>query len=171
MKTLVIGLGNPILSDDGVGVLAAHAVANALAKEPNQDVTISEASVGGLRLMEMMVGYERAILIDALVDSKIPPGSIHRMTLDDLRAISPTQHAASAHDTALITALDSGRRMGFPLPTDIIVFGISVKNVVDFNDQPTPLVASAVPQVAAAVLAELSATGANQPTDKPTARQ
>lgn len=169
MKTLVVGLGNPILSDDGVGVLAAYAVANTLAKEPNQDVTISEASVGGLRLMEMMVGYERAILIDALVDSKIPPGSIRRMTLDDLRVISPTQHAASAHDTTLVTALDSGRRMGFPLPTDIVVFGISVQNVVDFCDQPTPPVAAAVPRVTAAVLAELSIPGTNQPTAKPIA--
>jgi hydrogenase maturation protease len=169
MKTLVIGLGNPILSDDGVGVLVAHAVANALLKEPTHDVTVGEASVGGLRLMEMMVGYERVILIDALLDNTTPLGTIHRLTLDDLRAISPTQHSASAHDTTLTTALDSGRRMGLPLPADVVIFGISVQNVVDFCDQPTPPVAAAIPQVTETVLAELSVAEAKRPSAIPTA--
>ena len=54
MKTLVIGLGNPILTDDGVGVKVAYAVDDALASGGRNGVTVSEASVGGLRLMEMM---------------------------------------------------------------------------------------------------------------------
>ena len=75
MKILVVGLGNPILTDDGVGVKVAYAVRDALASEGRNDVTVTEASVGGLRLMEMMVGYDRAILVDALQHPDAKPGT------------------------------------------------------------------------------------------------
>ena len=88
MKTLVLGLGNPILTDDGVGVRVAEAIREAL--PPDTSIDVSEASVGGLRLMERVLGYDRVILIDALHNNHNHPGVIHRMTLEDLRDISPT---------------------------------------------------------------------------------
>jgi hydrogenase maturation protease len=171
MKTLVLGLGNPILTDDGVGVRVAEAVRRALPLDT--PVEVSEASVGGLGLMERMVGYERVILIDALYEprggpgpaqspSTSPtaagarnPGAFYRLTLDDLQAISPPQHTASAHDTSLDTALAMGRRMGLSLPREIIIYAIEVENIMDFGEAPTPAVARAIPQVTAAVLSEL----------------
>jgi hydrogenase maturation protease len=156
MRTLVIGLGNPILTDDGVGVKVAYAVREALASGEHSDVTVTEASVGGLRLMELMVGYDRVVLIDALQLSNARPGTIRRMTLEELRTISPTQHSTCAHDTSLVTALDLGRQLGLPLPRELTIYGVGVENVTWFGEQPTPAVAEAIPQVTAAVLAELS---------------
>jgi len=167
MKTLVLGLGNPILNDDGVGVRVAEAVQSAL--PPDSAIEVSEASVGGLELMERLLGYERVILIDALHHParEVPagqhpfasrgrnPGTIHRMTLDDLRGISHTQHSASAHDTSLITALDLAGRMGYALPGEVIIYAVEVENIIDFGEEPTSAVAAAIPQVAAAVLEEL----------------
>lgn len=153
-KTLVLGLGNPILTDDGVGVWVAEAVRAAL--PPTTPIEVSEVSVGGLTLMETMIGYERVILIDALHEGQNGPGTIHRMTLDELRSISPTQHSASPHDTTLSTALAFGEQMGVPLPAEIIIYAIEVENIIDFRDTPTPAVAAAIPQVVAAVLAELT---------------
>ena len=69
-KIIVIGLGNPILTDDGVGVKVAYEVEKALGANIPINLTITEASVGGLRLMELLVGYDRVILIDALQDRK-----------------------------------------------------------------------------------------------------
>lgn len=156
MKTLVVGLGNPILTDDGVGVKVAYAVAAALDGTGRDDVTVTEASVGGLRLMELLVGYDRAIVIDALIDRHgTRPGTIQRFSLEHLRQISPTQHSASAHDTNLVTALDAGRQVGLPLPNDITIYAVCVENIMDFGEEPTPAVAAAIPQVTAAVLAEL----------------
>ncbi len=172
MKTLVIGLGNPILTDDGVGVKVAYAVEKALkvtgtsrkngsdesyraTSDSHQIIDVTEASAGGLRLMEMMIGYDRVIIIDALTTVDAPPGTIHQLALSDLEAISPTQHSASAHDASLVTALDSGRRMGLPLPNDISIYAVSVENIIDFGDTPTPAVERAIPQVTAAVLEEL----------------
>ena len=110
MKTLIVGLGNPILTDDGIGVHIANEVKRKLSTQTASDITIREASVGGLRLMEMMEGYEKVILIDAITrDNGDQAGKIMRMDLNDLQEISPTQHSASAHDTSLVTALAAGR--------------------------------------------------------------
>lgn len=155
MKTLILGLGNPILTDDGIGVLVAEEVRSRLPEDTPIDIT--EVSVGGLTLMETMIGYDRVILIDAfqrLHDNC--PGKVHRMSLEDLRSISPTQHSASPHDASLVTALETGQRMGLPLPQDITIFAIEVENVMDFSDQPTQLIAAVIPQVTEAVLAEIT---------------
>jgi len=153
MKTIVIGLGNPILTDDGVGVLVAYEVSKILALQNRNDVDVTEASVGGIRLMELMVGFNRAILVDAIISSNgCPPGTIHKMSLDDLTNISPTQHSASSHDTSLITALAMGRKLGLSLPDKIVIFAIEVENIIDFNENPTPKVAQAIPHVTEAVL-------------------
>jgi hydrogenase maturation protease len=155
MKTLVLGLGNPILTDDGVGVLVAEAVRAQLPEDTPIDIT--EVSVGGLTLMETMIGYDRVILIDAFqpVDG-CRPGKVHKMTLDELRSISPTQHSVSPHDASLVTALETGQRMGLVLPQEITIFAIEVENVIDFSDHPTPSVAAVIPQVTEAVLNEIS---------------
>jgi hydrogenase maturation protease len=156
MKTLVVGMGNPILTDDGVGVKVAYAVKDALVAGGRDDVTVTEASVGGLRLMEIMVGYDRAVLIDALQHPDTKPGTIRRMTLEDLRTISPTQHSACPHDTNLATALEMGQQMGLPLPKEITIYAVGVENVVFFGEEPTPAVAEAIPRVTNAVLDELN---------------
>lgn len=155
MKTLILGLGNPILTDDGVGVLVAEEVRARLPEDTPIDIT--EVSVGGLTLMETMIGYDRVILVDAFqrLDG-CSPGKIHKMSLDDLRAISPTQHSASPHDASLVTAIETGHRMGLHLPQDITIFAIEVENVMDFSDRPTPSVAAVIPQVTEAVLKEIA---------------
>jgi len=154
MKTLVLGLGNPILTDDGVGVRVAEAVRQAL--PPEAPVEVSEAGLGGLTLMERLLGYERVILIDALQVPQPQPGRIRHLTLADVEASAPTQHVTSAHDTSLVTALTVGRRMGLPLPRQLVICAIEVENTVDFSDQPTAAVAAAIPRAAATVLKMLT---------------
>jgi hydrogenase maturation protease len=153
METLVLGLGNPILTDDGVGVRIAEAVRTALPS--NDQVEIDEASVGGLELLERLLGYRRVFLIDAFHPGQKQPGTIHRLELEDLRDISPTQHSASAHDTTLVTAWDMARQMDLPLPEELVIYAIEVANITEFGEELTPAVAQAIPKVTAAILAEL----------------
>ena len=152
MKTIVVGLGNPILTDDGAGVKVAYAVEEALSPNIPENITVTEASVGGLRLMELLVGYDRVILIDAIMTKRHDYGHVHELTLDDLRQITPTEHSASAHDTSLVTALDAGERMGLHMPSTFNIIAIEVENVMDFSDEPTPAVAAAIPLVTEMVL-------------------
>ncbi|MGB9633171.1 MAG: hydrogenase maturation protease [Chloroflexaceae bacterium] len=159
MRTLVLGLGNPILTDDSVGVRVAEEVRAALAPRPEAPVVVETASVGGLALMEMLIGYDRAILIDALCRGDQAPGSLLRLTLRDVQALSPTERSVSPHDTSLGVALDLGQQMGLPLPAEIVIYAITVTEVLDFGEEPTPPVAAAIPAAVDAVLAEVLARG------------
>ena len=152
-KTIIVGLGNPILTDDGVGVKVAYQIESSLADHKPHNLIITEASVGGLRLMELLEGFDRAIIIDAIqTNNGHKPGEIFKMNLDDLRRISPTQHSSSAHDTSLVTALDAGKALGMKLPDEIVIFAVEVTNILDFNENPTPAVARAIPVVTKMVL-------------------
>lgn len=158
MKTLILGIGNPLLTDDGVGILVAEAVRERLAIEhpalTNGPDALATAAVGvgGLALMEAMLGYERVIVIDAMLRADATPGRLHRMSLEELEALSPTEHSSSPHDTSLAAALALGRTIGLPLPDDVVIFAIEVSNVLDFAETPTAAVAAAIPHATAAVI-------------------
>jgi hydrogenase maturation protease len=149
MKTLVIGLGNPILTDDGAGICAAQIVARRL--PPDANVEVVELSVGGIALMEAMIGYDRVIVIDALWR---PTDSIGQVLSFDVGVLPCTLNTASSHDVDLPTALRFGRSLGAPLPDDdrIQVIAITAHDVLIFGDNLSPQVASAVYQAAAQVL-------------------
>jgi hydrogenase maturation protease len=151
LKTLVLGLGNPILTDDGIGI---HVVRELMARSLPDNVTCAEASVGGLRLLEVLAGYERVILVDAIQTRDGKPGDIHRLHANDLRA---SLHAGSTHDLSLAGALRLGRSMGMALPEDksIVIIAVEVEDVLTFDEKCTPAVAAAISRAAEAVLAEL----------------
>ena len=156
-KTLIIGVGNPILTDDGVGVKVAREIEKRIDMEDHPGLTITEASAGGLRLMDALLGFKRVVLIDAYyLDPELTkPGMIHHLSLDDL-ASKPTQHSTSAHDTSLVTALDTAQELGYPVPDQISIYAVEVENILEFSDHPTPAVAAAIPIVADLVIKELS---------------
>ena len=150
MSTLVIGLGNPLVTDDSVGLRVAAALRERLAGR--SDVAVVEDYWGGLRLMEQMVGYDRAIVIDAIC-SGAAAGTIHHLATGDM----PTQRSASSHDMSLPTALTLGRQAGLRLPEDeaISLVGIEAEDILNFGETCTPAVAAAVPRAVADVLAAL----------------
>lgn len=158
MKTLVLGLGNPILTDDGIGVKVVESIQQKLPADSS--IETGEASLGGLSLMERILGYDTVFLVDAFTphNGEKNPGEIRRMTLDDLRTCAPTQHSASAHDTSLTTALDMAERLDYPIPKTVIIYAIEVENILDFSEELTPSVAQALPIATNAILKELQDT-------------
>jgi len=150
MKTLVLGLGNPVVSDDRVGLLVAQELEPILAGRP--EVEVGEDYWGGIRLMERLIGYQRAIIVDAIVTGS-PPGTIHRLTPGSIG----TQHSASAHDVNLPTALEFGRRAGVELPADdqILLIGVEAEDVLNISEECTPAVLAAVPHAVEEVLRAL----------------
>ncbi len=149
-KTLVLGLGNPILGDDGVGWRVAEAVQTRLGTL-DAPVEVDFASLGGLSLMERMLGYERVILVDCFQTGSAPVGTVQSMPLSDLD--NPTAgHSASAHDTSLITALEAARTMGAEIPSRVDLVTIEAKNTYDFSEVLSPEIAAAVPVATQEVL-------------------
>ena len=148
MKTLIVGLGNPILGDDGVGWKAAEKICQQLAVDAPVEVVC--LSLGGISLMEHLIGFDRAILIDAFAsDDNL--GSIHVMKLNDMPNYSAF-HISSAHDTSLQNAIEIGWSLGAHLPEDIMVVGIATQRIYDFSEEISAPVAAALPQVVKIVL-------------------
>lgn len=155
MATLVLGLGNPILCDDGVGIHVVRAVAARWQSVPGRDgVAFAEASVGGLRLLDCLAGYERVVLVDAILTGCGKPGEIHRLHPGDLLA---SLHSGSTHDLSLPGALALGRGMGLSLPADedIAILAVEVEDVWTFGESCTPAVTRAIGEASRAVLALL----------------
>jgi len=141
MKTLIVGLGNPILGDDGVGWKVVEEVGKHLTDDDTVEVNF--LSAGGISLMEHLIGYDRAILVDAFsVDA--PVGSISVLKLSQLPDYSAF-HITSAHDTSLQKAMELGREMGACLPDDVTVVGVATDCIRDFSDELSPPVAQVVP--------------------------
>ena len=138
MKTLILGLGNPILSDDGVGFHVARACDG---KFDQKEVTVEETSMAGLNLLDLLTDYDRAILIDSIQTARGQAGQIYRL---DPRAFDATRHAASPHDINFATALELGNRLGLRLPQQIVVFAIEAADVSTFSEACTSEVRRAV---------------------------
>lgn len=142
-------MGNPLLSDDGVGLSVAAELKSRL---DQSDVTIMETSVAGLSLLDLLVGYDRAIIIDAIqtVDGKA--GQIYRL---DPEAFDTTRHTTSPHDVNLTTALELGKKLGLPLPQEIVIFAIKASDVSTFSEKCTPEVTQAIPTCVETVIQEI----------------
>jgi len=150
---LVIGLGNPLLGDDGVGWRVAEQVRQQAA-QATLPIEVDCLAVGGLSLMERMVGYRQAIVIDAITTGQQPVGSVRCFSLEDLPDLT-AGHLASAHDASLQTALQTGRALGAVLPEQVLIVAVEAQQVYDFSDELTSPVAAAVPRAVQAVLAAL----------------
>jgi hydrogenase maturation protease len=153
MKTIIIGLGNPILGDDSVGWRVAELIRQQIegSGSPHPDLEVDCLALGGISLMERMVGYDRAIIIDALTTGQKPVGSVFYFPLEALPDLT-ADHMTAIHDTSLPTALELGRTMGVPLPDTIDIVGIETISNFDFSEELSPPVAKAVSQAVNQVL-------------------
>ncbi|MFX1243329.1 MAG: hydrogenase maturation protease, partial [Promethearchaeota archaeon] len=97
MKTIILGVGNQILGDDGVGV---HVVNELKQHIRDPDITIDEAITGGMNLLDLILGYEKAIIIDAVKTETGENGRVKRIPLSDFS----TMHSCNPHDVSLIEA-------------------------------------------------------------------
>lgn len=148
---LIIGLGNPILGDDGVGWLVVQKVEENLKSKEfsdyNLDIEFDYLSLGGLSLMERVEGYRDVILVDSILTGDNPIGTVYSMPLTSFPNFS-SGHSTSIHDTSLAIALELGRKMGLDLPAEVWVVGIEAENVFEFSEQISPEIQSVVDEAA-----------------------
>lgn len=149
---LVLGVGNPILSDDGVGI---HIVRELQKNFANiSAIEFDELSTGGLSLAERFVGYKYVMILDALALENGNPGDIHRLTIEDFKS---TIHMYCAHDCNLATAYELLKQELGPekLPVEVIIIGIEVEKIDEFCESLSEKVQQAVPVAIAMVESEI----------------
>lgn len=155
-RTIIVGLGNPILGDDGVGWRVAQELQDLYLQgqrlQPlGLDADVECLALGGLSLMESLIGYDRAIIVDALHCCEGSPGRVFLFDLAELPDPS-AGHSTAVHDTSLQTALRVGRALGARLPQEITIVAIEVESLYEFCEELSAQVEAAVPLAVQQVL-------------------
>ena len=152
MKTLIFGLGNTILSDDGVGIR----IAQELRKKLNpQDFDVKEGSIAGIALLDEISDYDRIIIIDSILESgKTPePGKLHKIKLENFSACT---HLASFHNVNLATVIELGKRMGYKIPEKIDIYAVEIEDNKTFSEELTPKVKEKLQNIVEEILKNIT---------------
>lgn len=150
MKTIILGVGNPILRDDGVGIHVAEQVRQQIS---NPDVSVGEAFTGGMNLVDMILGFDKAIIVDAVKIKDCTLGEVRRLLPHELSSV----HSNNPHDLSFFEALKLAETFGEQLiPHDIVIIGIVLKeSTMVFGEMLSERMAAAVPTAVRMVLEEI----------------
>jgi len=164
-RTLIVGMGNPYLRDDGVGIrlamdlMARLGLPEGIRRGPGgilPGVHIEpECSLGGLTLVELIDGFDRLVVLDSIATRDGVPGDWHHFTAESLRE---TMNLSSVHDANFATALELGRRMGMRLPADgeVLVYAVKVEDTLTFDTAMSPSMEARYGEFSAAIFADLA---------------
>jgi len=149
LRTVIIGIGSLLRGDDAIGIRVAEAVER---EDLPPDVKVVTTTAAGLALLDLLTGYERVLVIDAIQTRQGKPGDVYRLGLEDLPA---PLHSFTVHDVSLRSALDIGQKMGLPLPGETVIFAIEVADVTPLRESCTSEVEGAISKAVDLVLNEL----------------
>ena len=117
--TVVLGLGNPLMADEGIGVHLIERLARCAERYP--DVDLIDAGTGGMSLLHLIEGRAKAIFLDCAFMG-LEPGSLRRFTPEEVRTTKVLAHQ-SLHEADLLRILSLAEQLG-QCPEEIIIFGI-----------------------------------------------
>lgn len=149
MKTLVLGVGSSILSDDAVGIVVARRLEERMGAREDVDFAVNEEA--GFTLLEESIGYDRLVVIDSILTGA-EPGTVLRFDLSDL---GRTIHSNSPHGMNLATVMELGRRQGMDVPGEVVIYAIEVVDTLTFGEELTPAVAAKVGEIVETIVSEV----------------
>lgn len=134
---LLLAIGNEFLADDGAGPKTGRLI------WPNFDSKIDykEVCESGLGLIDFLTGYNKVLIIDA-IEQDLEPGSVVVLDANNIKPI----RAPSPHSVGVPLALKVGRRLGIPMPEEIKIIGIQVKDATLLSENLTKEVETALPK-------------------------
>ncbi|HBC46685.1 MAG TPA: hypothetical protein DEO84_12625 [candidate division Zixibacteria bacterium] len=147
MKTLVLGLGNELISDDGLGLLAVRK----LKEENGTSAEIIECGLCGMALLDILVGFDRAIIVDAVKTGREEPGTIYELNAEDLGPV----FAPSPHYSGLPELLDTAAQLGLDFPSEFKIFAMEVADPYTIGGGLTEPVAAALGNLVAKIRTQL----------------
>ncbi|MGD1147061.1 MAG: hydrogenase maturation protease [Thermoanaerobaculaceae bacterium] len=152
---LVLGLGNDLVADDGFGPVVARECERDL--RLRSDVAVEEAAAAGLRLLDVLAGFRRVLILDVVQTGRVPPGTLLDWPLPSSAA---GWTLGGSHQCDLLTALALGRALGFDLPEEVSLLVAEASDLQTIREELSPEVAAAVPRARALVANWLDRTGA-----------
>jgi len=149
-RTIVLGLGNPVLSDDKVGLAVAEEVQRLLEASHMEGVDVMTASRAGFHLIDLLSGYERAILVDCYAPGDPVPGRIRRLAVSDVAGVA---RLVSVHDISAAEAFQAAALLGLPMPADVEIYTVDGADTSSVSESMTPAVEAAVKPLACDIVA------------------
>jgi hydrogenase maturation protease len=155
VRTLVLGLGNDLLADDGVGPAVIEALR--AGDPPAEDVDLVASPLSGLALLDLFVGYDRAVVVDGIRTGRRPPGSVTEIDAGALgRIVAPSPHYAGLPEMLAVA-----RALDLRFPPEVRILAVETEDPCTVGGTMTEPVRRAVPEAAARVRALLSAPAAD----------
>ena len=148
MRTLILGLGNPILSDDAVGLRVARRVFESIGGD---DVDLIEAAASGLHTVQLLSRYDRAVIIDSIQDAE-RVGQALRLEPDELE----THPLLSSHGVGLGQAIRVAKQLGMRLPEHLLIYAIAIADPYSFGERLTPELERALPSLVQQIASDLT---------------
>ena len=146
MKTLILGIGNPILTDDSVGIRIAQKI-----KEECPDLEVIETSEAGLALLDLVAGYDKLVIIDSIKTGKGEAGDVYKFGLEDLK---PTLDLSSSHSLDIASAFEFGQKLGYKMPKQVSIYAVETKDNITFGEKCTQEVEGKIPFIAKQIIME-----------------
>ena len=131
-KILIHGIGNEILSDDGIGPKLVKRLKGDFSEK---GLDFETAFVGGLEVLEYIQGYQTVIFIDAIRTKDGIPGTVYQLLPEDFNS---TIHLSSVHDVSFLTAIDLGKKLELDMPGFIYIIAVEIVEDRIFNENFTP---------------------------------
>jgi hydrogenase maturation protease len=151
-NVLVLGIGNTLLGDDGVGIT----VVRKMREEFNQkdSIDVREANNGGgIALLDLIAGYEKVVIVDAIITKKQRPGTIYKLSLEDLgNVVKPYM----LHAIDLRSAIELGKMLGYHIPDAITLYAIEIRDNTIFREGLSPEIEEVIPVVMQQIVSALS---------------
>jgi hydrogenase maturation protease len=154
-KTIILGMGNTILTDDGAGIYVVRMIKK-IVDHDSKSVTIKETSLGGFNFIDLLAGFDRAVIIDAIHTKGGTPGEFYEL---DPKALKPSSRLSSLHGIDFATACEMAVQMDVSFPSEIKIFVIEVQDEFTFGEACTPQVTEALPRMAESITQELMKSG------------
>lgn len=154
MALVILGLGNDLIGDDAIGLLAAQA----LLPCEGPDVAVRTTAQSGLYLLEYLQGFDDAIVVDSVVGDH--PGTVRELRGSDV----PEVAVPSAHYVGLPEALALARASGLSVPARLRIFGVEIDVAQRIGSRPSPAVTACLPRLMATVLRAAREWGYPVPT-------
>ena len=145
MKGLVLGLGNDILTDDGVGLVLTRRLRDVF--KDSGSIDFIETNEMGLSLLDFLEGYQWAVIIDAIVTGTGKPGTLYVLEKD----IFQHPQAGNPHHMGLDEILDVAEKMDLSMPEDLFVMAVEAKDLYSFSEELTPELEDAIPELLAEI--------------------
>lgn len=153
MRTLILGIGNTILGDDALG---AHVSRELSSRIVDEDIDVRDVSFDGLNLLELFVGYDKLVVIDAIMTENGEVGTIYRLKPE--KVCDPSRSAISPHHFNLATTIEIAKRL-FPdeMPEEVTLYAVGIREVTQVTEEMTDKVKQAIPEVVKLVMEEVGA--------------